>query len=80
MADAHNQQIEGNYKAFKAMSFPDKQTGMFALMRDAKVVKVLDSRMEAHKLGVRLYKDKLYSIQEINRPMAYLGSGAYALR
>lgn len=72
-------QISSNYEAFQKMKFAAHHRGHFALLRDGELVEVMADKLDAHKLGRRIFKDGLYSIQEIN-PNYNLGFMSYALR
>ena len=64
-------EISKNYEAFSKMGFTAEYTGKFALMHREKLVDILDSRADAHKLAqVKIGENSLYSVQEINpRPL-----------
>lgn len=70
--------ITSNYEAFEKMLFNERDKGKFALLRDGKLVEIMADKSDAHKLGKRIYKDGLYSIQEI-MPKRDFGSMSYAL-
>ena len=73
-------EIKQNYEAFAQMEFKPEDTNKFALLSRKKLLCILDTRADAHKLGKILCKDEVYSMQEINPPKIELGSIPYALR
>lgn len=75
-----DREISTNYEAFQKMSFQEHETGYYALLRHGELIETLADKMDAHKLARRVFKDKIYSIQEIHPKKADLGYMSYALR
>ena len=58
-------EVDSNYAAFRKLSFPESAKGKFALLKHGKVVEIMDSKMDSHKLAQHIFGDDVYSIQEI---------------
>ena len=72
-------EVDANFEAFNKMSFKESDKGRFALLRDCKVVAILDTHKECRVMRPEKFADGLYSIQEIMPKMEYLGFMGYAL-
>ena len=72
-------EVDANFEAFNKMSFKESDKGKFALLRDCKVVAILDTHKECRVMGPEKFADGLYSIQEIMPKMEYVGFMGYAL-
>lgn len=79
---ALEKEISRNYDAFSKMEFSLQDKGKFALLHKGKVVDVLDTRADAHKVGKLLFpnEDMAYSVQEIGAVPLDLGYFSHALR
>ncbi len=65
-------EVDANFEAFNKMSFKESDKGKFALLRDCKVVAILDAHKECRVIRPEKFTDGLYSIQEIMPKMEYL--------
>ena len=75
-------EIERNYQAFKKMeqNFEEQDDGKFALLKNGKLIEILANKIDAHRMGIKLFEDEIYSIQEIRTSPHDLGFMSYALR
>jgi hypothetical protein len=74
-------QVETNYKTFR-QKLPDllkTHAGKFALMRDGTVVEFFDTARDAYAAGQQLFKDNLFSIQEVIEIPVDLGFFSHAI-
>ncbi len=55
-------EVDANFEAFNKMSFKESDKGKFALLRDCKVVAILDAHKECRVMGLKKFADGLYSI------------------
>ncbi len=81
MSDDRRNQIEKNYQEFEKM-LPDlirTHAGKFALMKDGKIIALLDTARDAVVAGDKLYPDGMFSIQEVARTPVDLGFYSHAL-
>ena len=65
--DEHQKQVDDNYVAFHKR-LPDLLLdcrGKFALMRNREIVEYFDTAHDAYKAGLLLYKDGMFSQQEV---------------
>ena len=72
-------EVDANFEAFNKMSFKESDKGKFALLRDCKVVAILDTHKECRVMVPKKFADGLYSIQEIMPKMEYVEFMGYAL-
>ena len=81
LQDRQQEQVDKNYAAFQQLEdeFFHRNHGRYALMRDQKVVDVFDSWQDARKAAILLYKDKLFSIQEVDKAPLDLGFYSHAV-
>ncbi len=74
-------EVDVNYITFTKMSFKERDTGKFALLRNSELVEILASHSECCILGDKKYADGVYSVQEIMGDFEDdLGFIDYALR
>lgn len=65
--DEHQKQVDDNYDAFQKR-LPDLLSdyrGKFALMHNGEIVELFDTHRDAYMTGLLLYKDYMFSLQEI---------------
>ena len=74
-----DKQIRKNYDAFSRMTFERELEGKYALLRDKKLVEVLDTVADAYKLGNEKFPDRMFSIQEIGARPVDLGFMSHVL-
>ena len=76
-----SQQVDINFKAFskKLPKIIKSHKNEYALMRDSEIIKYFSSFEDAYKEGLKLYKDKLFSIQEVTDTPVDLGFFSHAL-
>lgn len=72
-------EVRKNYMAFSKMGFRHEDSGKFALLRDGKLVEILETCADAHAMGRALYQGIPYSVQEINPLVIDLGFMSHAL-
>ena len=72
-------EIRQNYQVFIKLSFRTEDKHKFALLHKGKLVDILETRADAHTMGQSLYKDGIYSVQEIDPPKIDLGYMSRAL-
>ncbi len=75
-------EVKRNYDAF-VRQLPQllaAHRGKYALMRNAQIVEFFDTAGDAFRAGQRLYKDHIFSIQEVTETPVDLGFFSYALR
>ncbi len=65
-------EVDANFEVFDKMSFKESNKGKFALLRDCKVVAILDTHKECRVMRPKKFTDSLYSIQETMPKMEYL--------
>jgi hypothetical protein len=73
-------ELDRNYDAFKA-ALPKiiaSHRGRHAVVRDATVVDIFDTRRDAYIFGWRMYDDDLFSVQEVTDEPVYLGIYSHA--
>lgn len=73
------QEVEENYQEFLKMTFHKEDSGKWALLRRGKVADTLEAKTDADKLGSALYKDGLYSLQQIDSKKIDMGYATYCL-
>ena len=78
--DEIEKEIKQNFEVFSKTAFNIKNKGKFVLLRNGKVIEIMDTRIDAHKMGNQLYEDKVFSVQEISPAEVDLGYMSYALR
>jgi hypothetical protein len=81
MADPIQEQVDRNYEAFKKL-LPQIQAdhgGKFALMHDREVIDLFDTARDAYVTGMRLYPDRMFSIQEVTSTPIDLGFHSHAI-
>lgn len=79
--EALEKEISRNYDAFSKMKFSPQDKGKIALLHDGKLVDILDSRADAHKVGkLRFTGGEHYSVQEIDAAPADLGWFSHVVR
>lgn len=68
-------EVDENYDAFNRLlsTILDKHRDQFALMRDRRVVGFYDTGSAAYRAGVELFKDGIFSIQEVTDEPIDLG-------
>lgn len=80
---AQQKEVDLNYKAFTKMSqeFYEENHGMYALMRDGKVVNLFDTWEDAAKAGEMNYREKAepFSIQKVDDKPINMGAYTYAV-
>ena len=81
MTDRLQEQINRNYEAFVAQlpELLDSRRGKFALMRDGQIIEFFDTAKDAYAAGRTLYKDELFSVQEVVETPVDLGFFSHAL-
>ncbi len=69
------QEVDRNYDAFvrQLASILPKHRDQFALMRDGAIIDFFDRPGEANRAGVEMFKDQIYSIQEVTDEPIDLG-------
>ena len=72
------QEVDRNYVAFQKMVFPTHDKGKFAILRDGKVVEIMNNSADAHKMARRIFEDRIYSVQEIGADPVELGWYSYS--
>ncbi len=78
---ASQEQIQKNYEAFEQQlsTLLIAHRGKFALMRDGEIVEFYDTARDAFVTGQKLFKDGLFSIQEVVETPVNLGFFSHAL-
>lgn len=74
-------EVNANYEAFKLLS-PElvaRYSGKFALIKNGEIVEYFDSSDDAWKTGKLIYKDDVFSVQEVNAKPIRLGWIEHAL-
>lgn len=78
---ALEKEISRNYDAFCKIKFSPQDKGKFALLHNGKLVDILDSRTDAHKVGKLRFADgQHYSVQEIQSAPLDLGWFSHVVR
>ncbi len=78
---ALEEEISRNYDAFRGMEFSPQEKGKFALLRGGKLIDILDSRADAHKVAKLRFAGKgHFSVQEIGATLLDLGYFSHVLR
>ena len=74
-------EVDANFAAFKKREpkLLARHTGKFALMKNREVVEFFDSDKDAWAAGKLLYKDDVFSVQEIGARPIKLGWMGYVL-
>jgi len=74
-------EVDRNFVAFKALGadFHHDNFGKFALMKNETVVKLCSTHEDAVEAGHFLFKDGVFSVQMVGRPVARLGFQTYAV-
>ncbi len=70
----NQKQVDDNYAAFQKR-LPDLLLdcrGKFALMRDQEIVEFFDTSIDAYKAGLLLYKDGIFSQQEVTDEIGHV--------
>ena len=83
MTDAKEiqKQVDQNYEAFKTM-LPEllkANSGRWALVHNQELVAVFDTARDAQVAGESLYKNRLFSVQEVTNRVADLGWFSHAV-
>ena len=78
--DLLEKEIRANYSAFVKMRFDKIEKGRFAILKDGKLVEVMVSKNDAHKMARLLFPEGIYSIQEIDPEPLDMGFMNHALR
>lgn len=73
-------EIDANFDFFQRTlgDYLPQHEGMFALLKNGRVIHFFDSAFEAEEAGEKQFPDGLYSIQEVSRLPADLGFFSYA--
>jgi len=73
--ERQEKQLVDNFSAFQTMlpSIITEHEGKFALMRDGTIIGYFSSRDDAREAGRILYKDKIFSIQQVTDQKLDLG-------
>ena len=81
MSHAIESEIERNYAAFLEMldELRHRASGKYALFKGAKLKGLFDTPGEAERAAFTRYKDRLYSIQQVNDKPVDLGFYSYAI-
>ena len=81
MTDPFQQEVDRNYEAFLKLDddFYHQNLGMYALMKNAKVVEIFTSWQDARKTAKLLYKEDPFSIQKIEKEDVDLGFYSHAI-
>jgi len=69
-------EVDQNYVVFMEQLeelLREHRAGQFALMRDRSIVGFFDSAGEAVSYGRKVYRDHLFSVQEVREKPFYLG-------
>jgi len=74
------EEIRKNFQFFIQQTFDQNDIGKFAIIKDAHIINILDTRRDAKKIADEKYKDGIYSIQQIQPPQKDLGFVSHALR
>ena len=77
MTDPIQEQVDQNFEAFKKL-LPQIQANL-ALMPDREVVEFFDTARDAYVTGMRLYPDRMFSIQEVDNTPIDLGFFSHAI-
>lgn len=81
MSDPIQDEIDRNYEAFKAR-LPElllSHPGKFALMQHEEIIDFFDTARDAHVAGRALFKDGLFSVQEVIEAPVDLGYFSHAV-
>ena len=74
------EEIKKNFQFFSKQTFNIDDFGKFAIIHNAKIICILDTRRDALKMAHDKYKDEIYSIQQINPEKKEFGFLSHALR
>ncbi len=77
----YQEEVDKNYEVFQKLDddFYHNNSGMYALMKDRKVVEIFSSWQDARKTAKLLYKDEPFSIQKIEKRGIDLGFYPHAV-
>lgn len=74
-------EVDRNFAAFSEMEFNNRYKGKVALLHQGRLIKILDTKADAYKMGLSMYKyPGLFSVQEIAAPIVDLGIMSCGLR
>ena len=81
MNSQQKEQVEQNYRAFekKLPGLLPAHKGKFALMRDREIIEFFDTAGDAFVAGLKLYEDRLFSVQEVVEIPIDLGYYSHAV-
>lgn len=74
-------EVDRNYEAFLKLEdgFDSQYSGMYALMKNKKVIELFSSWQDARKTAKLLFKDEPFSIQKVKEQKVDLGFYSHAI-
>ena len=81
LTDRFQQEVDRNYEAFLKLGddFCHRNDGMYALMKNARIVEIFTSWQDARKAAKLLYKGEPFSIQKVADETVDLGFYSHAV-
>lgn len=79
MIEEEKKEVRENYEAFSKMKFNLAESRKFAILKNKEVIEIFDTKSDAEKTASILYKDNIFSIQQIDPQRFDLGYAGYAL-
>ena len=72
---AQEREVDANYRAFKAVEdgLSHELDGKYALLREREIIGFYDDAVAACEAGLRLYRDRHFSMQEVRGKLVEFG-------